>query len=198
MSNADDISQYTEEEIIQKCKENPFFFLRNFCPIKHPAKGVIPFDVYDYQKDITKEIFSSDKKFFSIVKSRQLGISTLMAGIAMWLMTFRNAVEVIIVSKKHSISKKLHQKILLMYDNLPDYLKQEKKHRTQTILELKNESRVECIAHDSNAGTRSIAATWVIIDECVSGDTIIKLRNKKTKEIIELPIEDVFEKIEFK
>lgn len=165
MKAQDDISKYSEEEIIEKCKQNPFFFLKNFCPIKHPSRGVIPFDLYDFQKDLIKDLFVDEKKFFAIVKSRQLGISTVMAGIAMWLMTFRNAVEIIIVSKKHTISKKLHKKILLMYDNLPDFLKQGKKHRTQTILELENESRVECIAHDSSAGTRSIAATWVIIDE---------------------------------
>ena len=161
----DDLSGYSKDEIIEKCKRNPFFFIRNFCKIKHPKRGIIHFDLYDYQEDISKDILNPDKKFFSIVKSRQLGVSTLMAGLALWITTFRNAVEIIIVSTDYKTAKKLHEKVKLMYDSVPKFLRQPTKQRNKSVTEFENQSRVECIAYDPQKGTRSIAATWIIIDE---------------------------------
>lgn len=161
----DDLSQYTKDEIIEKCKTNPFFFIRNFCRIKHPRRGIIHFDLYDYQEEVTKEILDPEKKFFSIVKSRQLGVSTLMAGLAIWITTFRNAVEIAIVSTDYKTAKNLHEKVKLMYSSIPDFLQQDTKKKNASELEFVNESKVVCLSHNKNRGVRSISATWIIIDE---------------------------------
>lgn len=161
----DDISQYSKEELIEKCRSNPFFFIRNFCKIKHPTEGIIYFDLYDYQEEISKEILGSDDKLFSIVKSRQLGVSTLMAGLALWIATFRSGVEIAIVSTKFKTAKNISEKVKLMYDTVPKFLRQKAKKRNVSEFEFENESKISCLTHNKNDGVRSLSATWIIIDE---------------------------------
>ena len=70
----------------KKCAEDPAHFLRRYCYIQHPQKGKIKFDLYDYQEKTLKEFVTSD--YNVLLKARQLGISTLTAGYALWMMTF--------------------------------------------------------------------------------------------------------------
>ena len=38
------------QEII-KCGKNPNYFFENYVKIQHPVKGLIPFKMYEFQKD---------------------------------------------------------------------------------------------------------------------------------------------------
>ena len=60
-----------------KCAENPQHFMKKYCVIQHPKKGKIKFALYDYQETMLDEFTS--KRYNIILKSRQLGISTLSA-----------------------------------------------------------------------------------------------------------------------
>ena len=72
--------EYTE------CLKSPSYFMRKYCKIQHPTLGTIPFALYDFQ-DKTLESFR-DEQFNIVLKARQMGISTLVSGYALWLMTF--------------------------------------------------------------------------------------------------------------
>ena len=39
-----------------KCAEDPVYFAENYIKIVHVDHGLIPMDMYDYQKDITNKI----------------------------------------------------------------------------------------------------------------------------------------------
>ena len=69
-----------------KCVESPAYFLKKYCVISHPMDGKIPFALYDFQEKTLEEFVNND--YTVILKARQLGISTLTAGYALWLMTF--------------------------------------------------------------------------------------------------------------
>jgi len=70
------------KEII-KCGKDPSYFLKKYIKIQHPTKGLVNFDTYDFQDECLKDFV--DHRFNIILKSRQLGISTLSAAYAVWL-----------------------------------------------------------------------------------------------------------------
>ena len=72
--------EYTE------CLKSPSYFMKKYCKIQHPTLGTIPFALYDFQAK-TLESFR-DEQFNIVLKARQMGISTLVSGYALWLMTF--------------------------------------------------------------------------------------------------------------
>lgn len=50
--------------------------------VLHPSRGKVPFKLYPFQKEILKHIHENDKLI--IVKARQIGMTTLLAGYAAW------------------------------------------------------------------------------------------------------------------
>ena len=71
----------TLKEIIRdeykRCSQDPVHFMRKYCIIQHPTQGKIYFNLYDFQEDSLKQLASN--RYNIILKSRQLGISTLTA-----------------------------------------------------------------------------------------------------------------------
>ena len=71
-----------------RCSQDPVFFMRNYCYIQHPKRGKIKFNLYKFQEESLEEL--RDNRYNVILKSRQLGISTLSAGFALWSMLFND------------------------------------------------------------------------------------------------------------
>ena len=68
----------------QKCAQDPIHFMKKYCYIQHPVRGKIPFHLFNFQERTLTEF---DKERYNIVlKSRQTGISTLVAGFSLWKM----------------------------------------------------------------------------------------------------------------
>jgi len=62
---------------IVRCGKEPVYFINKYLKIEHPTKGLLPFDTYPFQDDCIKDF--NDHRFNIILKSRQLGISTITA-----------------------------------------------------------------------------------------------------------------------
>ena len=108
--------QIIKQQILQ-CIDDPIYFLRNFCYIVHPTRGKVKFDLYDFQQKTLKDVISHKNTI--ILKSRQLGISTLTSGYALWLMLFHKDKIVVVIANKQRVAKKIIQKVKVMYDNIP-------------------------------------------------------------------------------
>ena len=87
MSNNLKLKQAIQREYLE-CVQSPSHFMKKYCKIQHPTKGKIKFDLYDFQENMLDEFTSN--RYNIILKSRQLGISTLSAGYSLWLMLFNN------------------------------------------------------------------------------------------------------------
>ena len=74
------------KEEYKKCASDPVYFMRKYCVIQHPVKGKMLFDLYPFQEQCLYDFRDNDRNI--ILKSRQLGISTLSAGYILWLMVF--------------------------------------------------------------------------------------------------------------
>ena len=78
----------------QKCASDPIHFMKKYCYIQHPVRGKIPFHLFQFQERTLTEF---DKERYNIVlKSRQTGISTLVAGFSLWKMLFNSDYNILI------------------------------------------------------------------------------------------------------
>ena len=157
----------------KKCAEDPAHFLRRYCYIQHPQKGKIKFDLYDYQEKTLKEFVTSD--YNVLLKARQLGISTLTAGYALWMMTFFDDKNILVIATKQDVAKNLVTKVRVMHASLPAWLKQKCVEDNKLSLRYKNGSQIKAVASSEEAG-RSEALSLLILD-AISRKRIFKIFN---------------------
>ena len=147
---------------IKKCITSPEFFLRKYCYIKHPIKGKLLFDLYDFQVKVLEQL-QSDQNII-ILKSRQLGISTLVSAYALWEMLFKKNRVILSLATDRDTAANLLGKIKYMYEELPIWLAIPNITKNKSMLELKNGSKVVCKSSTPDSA-RSEAASLLIFDE---------------------------------
>ena len=155
------IKQIIKQEYI-KCAQDPVYFMKKYCYIQHPTRGRIQFNLFPFQEGTLKLLQKNDRSI--ILKSRQLGISTLSAGISLWMMLFQKDKAILVVATKQDTAKNLVTKVKFMYDNLPSWLQIGFTENNKLALRLKNGSQVKAVSAASDAG-RSEAISLLIIDE---------------------------------
>ena len=155
------IKQIIKQEYI-KCAKDPIYFMKKYCMIQHPTRGRIKFNLYPFQESVLKLLNKHERNI--ILKSRQLGISTLSAGMALWQMIFQKDTNVLVIATKQDTAKNLVTKVKFMYENLPSWLKLGFEENNKLALRLKNGSQVKAVSAASDAG-RSEAISLLIIDE---------------------------------
>jgi hypothetical protein len=163
----------TLKEIIRdeykKCSQDPVHFMRKYCIIQHPTRGKMYFNLYPFQEDSLTRI--SQNRYTVILKSRQLGISTLTAGYALWRMIFKEDFNVLVIATKQDVAKNLVTKVRVMHDNLPAWLKGKALEDNKLSLRFKNGSQIKAISSKGDAG-RSEALSLLIFDEAAFIDRI--------------------------
>jgi hypothetical protein len=145
-----------------KCANDPVYFLRKYVYIQNPTKGRILFHLYPFQEKVLN-LF--DKHQYSIIlKSRQLGISTLIAGYALWLILFHKDKNILALATTQSTAKNLITKIRFAYDNLPAWLKIKAVENNKLSIRLSNGSQAKAVSSNTDSA-RSEAVSLLIIDE---------------------------------
>lgn len=145
-----------------KCAKDPVYFFKKYCYIQHPHRGKILFNLYDFQEGLIDSF--KEHRFNVILKSRQLGISTISAGYATWLMLFHRDKNILVIATTQDVAKNLVTKVRFMYDNLPSWLKVPAAEDNKLSLRLKNGSQIKAVSATETAG-RSEALSLLIIDE---------------------------------
>lgn len=150
-----------KEEYI-RCSKDPAYFMKKYCIIQHPVRGKIPFYLWNFQEKVL-DMFRGNR-YNIILKSRQLGISTLVAGYALWLMLFHGDKKVLVIATKQGVAKNLVTKVRVMHSNLPSWLKGRCTADNKLSLEFANGSSILAEAASPEAG-RSEALSLLILDE---------------------------------
>ena len=145
-----------------KCAVDPAYFLKKYAVIQHPIEGKIPFSLYDFQEKMVSDF--NEHNYNVILKARQLGISTLTAGYALWMMTFQSDKNILVIATKQDTAKNLVTKIRVMHANLPNWVKSNCVEDNKLSLRYSNGSQVKAIASSEDAG-RSEALSLLILDE---------------------------------
>ena len=146
----------------KKCLMDPVYFMRKYVKIQHPIRGTIAFDLYPFQAETLKDF--SEHDFSIVLKSRQMGISTLVAAYSLWLMVFHKDKNVMIISIKQDVSKEIVSKVRFANDNLPSWMKVECTEDNRLSLKLSNGSQIVALSSASTTG-RSAALSLLILDE---------------------------------
>jgi hypothetical protein len=166
MSEQKTLKDIIKEEYV-KCAQSATYFMKKYCVIQHPTKGKIPFHLYAYQESSLQDFQDHDRVI--ILKSRQLGISTLIAGYALWMILFQNDKNVLVVAIDQNTSKNLVTKVRVMFDNLPSWLKLKAVESNKLSMRLSNGSQIKAVSSTGTSG-RSEALSLVIIDEAAFVD----------------------------
>ena len=165
---AKDLKKIIRQEYL-KCAKDPVHFMKKYCYIQHPQRGRIQFNLYPFQEKVLKLV--RDNPYSIILKSRQLGISTLTAGFSLWMMLFHKDRNILCIATKQETAKNMVTKVKFMYENLPSWLKVESAENNKLNLRLINGSQIKATSASSDAG-RSEAVSLLLIDEAAFIDNI--------------------------
>mgnify|MGYP001014723444 CR=1 FL=1 len=160
MSNVD-IKSVIKQQYL-RCSQDPVYFMKRFCKIQHPQRGKIKFELYPFQEDVLTDV--ADNRFNIILKSRQLGISTLSAGYSLWCMLFKTDYNILVIATKQTTAKNLVTKVRVMFENLPSWLKVECTEKNKLGMAFVNGSQIKAVSASEDAG-RSEALSLLIVDE---------------------------------
>ena len=149
-------------EII-KCGKDPTYFFNNYLKIQHPVKGLISFDTFAFQDDCVQDFI--DHRFNIVLKSRQLGMSTLSAAYAVWMAIFQRDKNILIIATKLSVAQNFISKVKTMIKSLPKWLVLPQiTANNKQLIEFSHGSTIKAIPTSDDAG-RSEALSLLIIDE---------------------------------
>ena len=165
---AEQLKEVIKKEYV-KCAQDPAYFMKKYCMIQHPIQGKIPFELYDFQNKIVNEF--QEHRMNVILKARQLGISTLTAGYSLWMMTFQQDKNILVIATKQEVAKNLVTKVRVMHANLPSWLKQRCVEDNKLNLRYRNGSQIKAVSSGPEAA-RSEALSLLILDEAAFIDKI--------------------------
>jgi len=150
------------EEII-RCGKQPDYFFNNYVKIQHPVRGLIKFDTFEFQDKCVSTFI--DERFSIVLKSRQLGMSTLAAAYSLWMAIFQRDKNILVIATKLSVAQNFITKVKTMLRSVPKWLVMpELTSNNKQLLEFSNGSSVKAIPTSDDAG-RSESLSLLIVDE---------------------------------
>ena len=113
---------FTQDQIEEylKCSEDPVYFIKNYIQIIHVDKGLVPFDLYDFQEDMVEKFH--DNRFVICKMPRQTGKSTTIIAFLLHYCLFNPNVKVAILANKGNTARELLGRLQLAYEHLPLWL----------------------------------------------------------------------------
>lgn len=148
-------------EII-KCGKDAVYFIKNYLKIQHPVRGRIPFETYDFQDDVVRDI--QEHRFNIILKSRQLGISSIGAAYAVWYAIFHKDKNILIIATKLATAMNFVKKVKVALSAVPKWLLMPSFEASKTAVNFSNGSQIVAVPTSDDAG-RSEALSLLIVDE---------------------------------
>ena len=156
--------EFTKENILefQKCMNNPQYFIEKYIKIVSLVKGLIPFDMYPFQKEMVGTFHNNR---FTICKlPRQSGKTTTMVSYILHYVLFNQNMNVAILANKAATARDILSRLQLAYEHLPKWLQQGIMSWNKGSLELENGSRIVASSTSSSA-VRGGSYNMIFLDE---------------------------------
>jgi len=145
-----------------KCSQDPIYFAESYIQIVNIDRGLIPIELYDYQKEI---ILSIHNHRYTVAElSRQLGKTVSICCYVLWYIIFNPNKTVAILANKAETAREILSRIQLAYEHLPSWLQQGVIEWNKGSFVLENGSRVLAAATSSN-NIRGYSCNLLVIDE---------------------------------
>ena len=156
--------EFTPEEVkeFMKCSKDPVYFIQTYVKIVSIDEGLVPFNLYPFQKDI---VGTFHKNRFTICKlPRQSGKSTTILSYLIHYIIFNETVNVAILANKASTARDLLSRLQLAYEHLPSWLQMGVMNWNKGSLELENGSKI-LAASTSASAVRGGSYNIIFLDE---------------------------------
>ena len=156
--------QFTKKQIDEwiKCKNDPIYFAMNYIQIISLDEGLVPFKMYDFQKDILRDFHENR---FNIAKlPRQTGKSTTVVAYLLYYAIFYDSVNIGILANKASTARELLGRLQLAYENLPKWMQHGVLVWNKGNVELENGSKI-LAASTSASAVRGMSFNILFLDE---------------------------------
>ena len=177
---------YSPEMIkeMAKCKKNILHFASNYFYIINVDDGRQKIKLYKFQKRILKSLM--DNRFNIILASRQIGKTSLMTIYALWVALFEEDQRVLIVANKEQTAKMILKRIKTAFEMMPNFIKAGAVEYGQTNITLSNGSSIGISTTSSDAGRGESV-------NCVSGDSVVTIKDKTNGNIFDIKMKDLCE-----
>jgi hypothetical protein len=155
---------YTQEQVEEymRCAKDPVYFAANYIKIVNVDKGLMPFKMWDFQKEMIT-LFHENR--FAITKCpRQVGKTTTSVAYLLWLTLFSDSQNIAVLANKGSLARDILAKYQLAYENLPMWLQQGVVTWNKGNVELENGSKI-IAASTSSSAVRGGSFNVVFLDE---------------------------------
>ena len=156
--------EFTEEQIKEftKCQNDPLYFIKNYVQIVSLDKGLVPFELYDFQE---KMVDTMHNERFTICKlPRQSGKSTTIVSYLLHYALFNPNCNIAILANKSSTARDILGRLQLAYENLPKWLQQGVINWNKGSIELENKSTIVA-ASTSSSAIRGGSYNIIFLDE---------------------------------
>jgi hypothetical protein len=156
--------EWTEEMVQEyvKCAADPIYFAEKYIQIVHVDHGLIPIELYDYQKDIINKTTSSRRT--CVVTSRQAGKTTTAVCLILHYVLFNDHKLVALLANKGDAAREILDRIKVAYEALPKWLQQGVVEWNKGSVEFENGCKVLAAATSSSA-IRGKSVSFLYIDE---------------------------------
>ena len=156
--------EFTEDQVKEyiKCKDNPTHFISNYVQIVDVDKGLVPFELRDYQKNMVDTF--SDQRFVICKMARQSGKSTTIIAYLLHYVLFNESTNVAVLANKKALAVELLGRLQLAYENLPKWLQQGVVTWNKGNLEIENGSKIIAAA-TSGSAIRGGSYNIIFLDE---------------------------------
>lgn len=134
------------------------------------------------------EVDSADHLFLAGKTLIPTHNSTLMTIYILWMANFHSDQRILLVANKESTAIEIFSRVRMAYEMLPNWLKSPVVEFAKTSMELENSSRVS-ITTTTGTAARGQAVS------CVTGDSVVTVRDKENGAIVNLPVCELYEMI---
>ena len=156
--------EFTKEQIKEfiKCKQDPVYFAENYVKIVSLDEGLVPFDMYKFQKKLIRNFHNHR---FNICKMpRQTGKSTTCVSFLLHYAVFNDNVNIGILANKAATARELLGRLQTAYENLPKWMQQGILSWNKGSMELENGSKI-LAASTSASAVRGMSFNIIFLDE---------------------------------
>ena len=156
--------EFTKEQVEEyvKCANDPIYFTKNYVKIVTLDKGLVPFELYDYQEDIIDKIHNN--RYVIAKLPRQSGKSTTVIAYILHYILFNQNMSVAILANKQSTAREMLSRLKLAYEYLPKWLQQGILEWNKGSIQLENGSKILASSTSASA-VRGGSFNLLFLDE---------------------------------
>jgi len=156
--------EYDEDTLKEyvTCSQDPVHFAKNYVKIVHVDRGLVPFDLYDYQEEMVNTFHNN--RFVICKMPRQTGKSTTIVSYLLHYALFNEQSNIAILANKGSTARDILERLKTAYENLPKWLQQGVVVWNRGNIEIENGSKIMA-ASTSSSAVRGSSFNIIFMDE---------------------------------